>query len=553
MPLPLRHRLSLACAALLLAPSLVLAAKRETVSIDGLTSRMQAAESRFTKAAIGVRNDDPGAQTESDAALQDMEDVMNACIRLRGCPVNTFLATYNRLLKQSVDADADDSDDEELPADSIGHEGVAANVPEAARAAALLSEDHRFDRMVEYNPAVQQAIRRWLTDMRGSLISSYENYQSLRYLMWPEYERRGLPEALLFGIMAKESNGKVHATSRTGAAGLMQFMPATGRRFGLGDDGTGFDTRYDPRSAAQASAEYLNERMGQLNRNIELALAAYNGGEGRALRVYQGTGAKSFWDESVYNQVPAETRDYVPMVIGAAWLFMHPKEYGLTFPKVSAKPASLRLTQPASIYQLTVCLGNKGVHDGYMRTLRNLNPRYQPETFLPTGTVINANTKIVGAYNRWCTNGARADLARTLVLSDPSRAIVRTGPLQTLPASDDSDSAPSDTVSTGSPAPLASTAIPSRPEPVATPARDERRSAPKEAARDERRSAKADDAKSSKKSKTPRSYRVQTGESLSTIARKFGCDVDDLAKANGIKHSNALKRGQALKLSSCEG
>ncbi|AXK73591.1 LysM peptidoglycan-binding domain-containing protein [Lysobacter sp. TY2-98] len=545
MSLPLRHRLSLACAAvLLLAPTLLLAAKRETANVEELNSRMQAAESRFTKASIGVRNDDPGAQAESDAALQDMEDVMNACIRLRGCPVNTFLASYNRLLKQAVDTDADDGDDEPA-ADSIGHEGVAANVPEAARAAALLSEDHRFDRMVEYNPAVQQAIRRWLTDMRGSLISSYENYQALRYVMWPEYERRGLPEALLFGIMAKESNGKVHATSRTGAAGLMQFMPATGRRFGLGDDGTGFDTRYDARSAAQASAEYLNERMGQLNRNIELALAAYNGGEGRALRVYQGTGAKSFWDESVYNQFPAETRDYVPMVIGASWLFMHPKEYGLTFPKVSAKPAPLRLTQPASIYQLTVCLGNKGVHDGYMRTLRNLNPRYQPETFLPTGTVLNANTKIVGAYNRWCTSGARADLARTLVLSDPSRAIVRTGPLQTIPSDDaDGDGVPSGAVPAG---PSASTSPVVAPAPVAakpTPARDERRS------------AKADDAEADKpgrKAKAPRSYRVQTGESLSTIARKFGCDVDDLAKANGIKHSNALKRGQALKLPSCEG
>ncbi len=78
--------------------------------------------------------------------------------------------------------------------------------------------------------------------------------------MWPEWEKRGLPEALLFGIMAKESNGRVHASSRAGAAGLMQFMPATGRRFGLGPDGTGFDTRFDARSAAEASASYLNER-----------------------------------------------------------------------------------------------------------------------------------------------------------------------------------------------------------------------------------------------------------------------------------------------------
>src|SRR3546814_20549962 len=79
-----------------------------------------------------------------------------------------------------------------------------------------------------------RSIRRWLTDRRPSLMDSYENYEYLRQTMWPSFERAGLPEALLFGIMAKESNGKAHATSRAGAAGPMQFMYATGKRFGLG-------------------------------------------------------------------------------------------------------------------------------------------------------------------------------------------------------------------------------------------------------------------------------------------------------------------------------
>ncbi|WP_133478662.1 transglycosylase SLT domain-containing protein [Cognatilysobacter segetis] len=527
-----RHRLVRGCiAALLLLPTLSIAAKRDAETAATLGARMQAAEARFSRAAVAVRNEEPDAQRESDAALQDMEDVMAACVRVRGCPVSTLLSTYNRLLKQAVDADAADEEEEDgLPADALGHESLAANVPEAARAAALLSEDHRFDRMVEYNPAVQQAIRRWLTDMRGSLISSWENYQYMRYLMWPEYQKRGLPEALLFGIMAKESNGKVHATSRAGAAGPMQFMYATGRRFGLGDDGTGFDTRYDPRAAAQASAEYLNERMGQLNRNIELALAAYNGGEGRALRVYQGGGGRTFWDESIYNQFPAETRDYVPMVVAAAWLFMHPKEYGLTFPKVNPKPAPLRLSQSASIYQLGICLGNHGVREGYMRTLRNLNPRYQPETFLPAGTSLNATTRIVGLYNRWCVNGRRAQLARTLVVSDPSRAVVRTGPLQTIPDSD-ADAAPSDSVqSTGTAGavvaakPAVSTTVPAS-------------------------SARVADA--GRKPAKARDYRVQSGESLSTISKKFGCDMAVVARANGLKRDGTLRQGQSLRLEGC--
>ena len=56
--------------------------------------------------------------------------------------------------------------------------------------------------MVQFNPAVQEGIRRWLTDMRVQLLTSYENYQYMRPQMWPNFEKAGLPEALLFGILA---------------------------------------------------------------------------------------------------------------------------------------------------------------------------------------------------------------------------------------------------------------------------------------------------------------------------------------------------------------
>ncbi|BAV98390.1 transglycosylase SLT domain-containing protein [Lysobacter enzymogenes] len=508
-----------------LSPQASALSKRDQAAVDALSQRMQSAEARYQSALVKIRNADPTGRQDSDAALEDMEDVIAACLKQKGCAPSTMLAGYKRLLKANADSVANTDEDAE-DAGQLDSDGLAADVPEAARAAALLSDDgQRFVKMVQYNPAVQAGIRRWLTDLRGPLMQSYDNYQYMRQLMWPEFQRAGLPEALLFGIMAKESNGRVHSTSRVGAAGPLQFMFATGKRFGLGDDGSGFDTRYDPKQSAQAAAEYLNERLGQLNNSIEMSLAAYNGGEGRALRINNASGGRNFWDESVYNQFPAETRDYVPMVVAAAWLFLHPREYGLNFPKVDSKLAQLRLNRPSSIYELTICMGGSGSRDGYMRALRNLNPRYQADSYLSAGTTLNATTRMVSLYNRWCVQGKRADLARTLVASDANSAIVRTGPLTVLPASSTGEdgtvtyagtsaAAVPTTVATGRPAPAP------KPEP--------------------------------KKKAAPKDYKIQRGDTLTDVARKFSCDTRALAKANGLKAPRyAVKPGQRIKLSGC--
>jgi membrane-bound lytic murein transglycosylase D len=488
------------------------ASRRAQAAIDAMTARMSAAEARYREAVVRIADADPAARAQADAALADMEDAVADCTRTEGCPVSTLLASYARLLKEAADADAgfaddgidpEDADPDHMALDASasasqpppGGAGLpAAGAPGAVPGASLLdSRSHRFDDMVQYNPAVQAAIRRWLTDMRGQLLDTYENYEYLRPRMWPSFQRAGLPEALLFGIMAKESNGKVHAGSRAGAAGPMQFMYATGKRFGLGVDATGFDTRYDPLAAAQASAAYLNERMAELDGNLELALAAYNGGEGRARRVYQASGGRGFWDASVNAQFPPETRDYVPMVIAAAWLYLHPKRYGLSFRDVDARPAPLVLQKPDSLYGLTICLGDYHTRDGYLRTLRNLNPRLQASDMLPAGTQLQASTRIAGLYARYCEHGPRAALAQTLLASDASDALVRTA---------SSPAAPSPAVA-------------------------------KAAAR-------------------PKHYQVQRGETLSSIARKFQCTATDLAKSNRIKApAYRIRPGQTLKLDAC--
>src|SRR5690606_13688603 len=151
----------------------------------------------------------------------------------------------------------------------------------------------------------------------------------------------------------------------------------------------------------------------------------YNGGEGRAARIHRENPGRGFWSKSVYDQFTEETRDYVPMAIAAAWLFLHPEEYGISFPQVHSAPAQLVLQSPASIYELTICLGNQGSRNGNMRALRNLNPRYSADTWIPQGAKLDATVGIVNLYNTHCVSGDRAELAQRLVNSDPTAAIAR--------------------------------------------------------------------------------------------------------------------------------
>lgn len=512
-PLSVVATLSLSLLAALSAPAVQAQSKRDRAAaaesrhdqaaVAVLQQRMDAAEKRYRDAMLA--EDEEAAATATSASLTEMKAVVDACAKQRGCSMDAMLSTYERLLKaapQFDDSVADDGVDDPIDESNLDD----ADVPDTANAASLLSEEgQRFVKMVQFNPAVQAGIRRWLTDMRPSLMDSYENYRYMQHLMSPAFKRHGLPEALLFGIMAKESNGKVHAGSRVGAVGPLQFMPATGRRFGLGNDGTGFDTRYDPAASADAAAQYLTERMAQLNNSIELSLAGYNGGEGRALRVFRDTGGRSFWDIDVYNQFPAETKDYVPMVIAAAWLFLHPKDYGIRWPRISARPATVTLSQPASLYELTICLGNWGSRDGYLRALRNLNPRWQPDETLPAGTALNATSRISWLYRFNCTRGKRLELARQLIASDVRSALVRVG----------------------DPMPAGATTATAASAPVAAPPR-----APVK----------------------PKTYKVQRGDTLGGIARKLQCDIGDLAKANKLKKPNyAIKPGQSLKLDGCKG
>jgi membrane-bound lytic murein transglycosylase D len=369
----------------------------------------------------GLEGDEDAAIVRKHAAMSQLRTITLACSRAQpACDSAPFLDAYEsllrlqaeRLLSQSHDLVEPPGDGGDMIGGELGLSTIVTELPEAGRTLNLLNGNELRD-IIELNGPVQAALEDWLSWMRPNLMEAWENYQFMRHLMWPHYEQAGLPEALLFGILAKESGGKVHAVSRAGASGPLQFMPATGRRYGLVIV-NGFDQRFDPASATRANVAYLNDQFRLLNHNLELVLAAYNGGENRVRRLVESTGKKRLWDDEIYWALPPETREYVPMVLAAAWLFMHPQEYRLEFPQIDTRAASISLKREAALSELAVCLGQEGSRAGWFRVLRNLNASMNPSERQPAGTELAIPASLVSVYERDCIEGPYQELAASL-------------------------------------------------------------------------------------------------------------------------------------------
>jgi membrane-bound lytic murein transglycosylase D len=386
--------------------------------VDALYGQLDQASKGYETALQQSREGDLDAsQVTLTRSLDQLKVAAARCGNTPGCDSQRFFSVFDRLLRLK---DGDFSGDQDLNSDvdpaqrslPTGKTGAAA-LPQAQRSVTLL-HGQKLSELIAMNGPVKAALEMWLTQWRPQLMNAWVNYQYMRYQMWPQYENADLPEALLFGMVAKESGGKVHAVSRSGAAGPLQFMYATGMRFGLGSD-DGFDTRFDPSASARANAEYLNEQLRKFNNNLELTIGAYNTGEGRMGRLVGDNSALSFYDPRIYNALPQETRDYVPSVLAAAWLFLHPQSYNLHFPKIDGAPGSIILKRPASLSELTVCLGSAdGMSDGWFRTLRNLNPKLDPQVTQPAGAQLTVPKNLESAYASRCVEGPWPILAGDL-------------------------------------------------------------------------------------------------------------------------------------------
>jgi len=138
------------------------------------------------------------------------------------------------------------------------------------------------------------------------------------------FAEEGVPDELKY-LALIESGLNVHARSRAGAVGMWQFMRGTGLLYGLQVDHW-VDERRDPEKATRAAARHLKD-LYEMSGDWHLAIAAYNSGAGNVQRALQRGGIRNFW--AIQPFLPRETRNYVPAYIAAAILCSQPELFGL--------------------------------------------------------------------------------------------------------------------------------------------------------------------------------------------------------------------------------
>jgi len=169
------------------------------------------------------------------------------------------------------------------------------------------------------DPATRRAIEQFKQHPRN-LERPAERATPYLWFIADQLRRRKLPAELALLPMI-ESGYRGKAQSDRGAAGLWQFMPETGRKFGLKQT-RWYDGRRDVIASTQAALDYLDQLIHRFNGDWLLALAAYNCGPTKLRKILNKNSATNFW--AIRADLPKETRHYVPRLLAAIEIVRDP-------------------------------------------------------------------------------------------------------------------------------------------------------------------------------------------------------------------------------------
>lgn len=403
------------------------------------------------------------------------------------------------------------------------------------------------DRELEYIPTeVNPMVDKWINYFQGRGRRHMERYlaRSTRYekLMKKVLRENGLPEDLFY-IALIESGFSSQAVSHASAVGYWQFIRGTGKRYGL-EISRLVDERRDPVLATQAAADYFRGLYSAFG-SWYLAMASYNVGEHRVKREVVKHETRDFWELARKNRFPKETLNYVPKFIAGKMIAKNPAKYG--FDEIDYLDPiefdTVQITQPVNLRQMAEKM-NLNYED-----FKALNPKFKGEIApLKNGSLdLRIPPGQTELALRAATESATDKIEYVADANAQAYRIRRGDTLSTIARRyrttiaylrDLNDIPKGRRLKVGS-----IIYVPDR-----TPLKE--RAGRTASSSSERSVSTKSVAGGPVTEGSARYHIVQSGDSLFTIARRYGTTIQELSKINKISRGRVLRVGARLKLPS---
>ena len=259
-------------------------------------------------------------------------------------------------------------------------------------------------RMSEVNPELVRRHESKVVSSSAYFKRTIERSRPYMYHISNEVAKRNMPAEIAL-LPFIESAYVTKAKSHVGASGLWQFMPATGRHYGL-EQTPLYDGRHDIYAATDAALNYLQYLHGLFG-DWSLALAAYNWGEGNVGRAVNRARAQGL--EPVYEnlRMPNETRNYVPKLLAVRNIVNNPEYFGMSFADLDNKPffKAVDIDQPIDL-SAAVRLANISQAE-----FDALNPAFKSPVYIPkTGRKLLLPATAIATFERNYKKADRASL-----------------------------------------------------------------------------------------------------------------------------------------------
>jgi membrane-bound lytic murein transglycosylase D len=378
--------------------------------------------------------------------------------------------------------------------------------------------------------AVEQQLR-WYASNPDYLQRAFGRADLYLYYIVTELERRGMPLELAL-LPVVESAFEPYAYSRASASGLWQFIPGTGSKYGLKQDWW-YDGRRDIVESTRAALDYLQSLHDEFNGDWLLAIAAYNCGEAlveRAVDMNRGAGRPvDFWDL----WLPRETRAYVPKLLAMKRLVLDPEGYGLAFSPIPNQPYFARVPTHGQL-NLRIAAEIAGVSPAELYELNPAFHRWATDPAGPHFVLVPVDAADVFAENiTQLSDDQRLGVAHYSVHRGDSLASVALKFHTSVVVLRELNDMPAGGIAVGDDlrVPGAMTDLPAKVMLAA---------------------ARVDGHGRGRASRAHVQV-VRRGDSLWTIARRHGMNVNTLATLNGLQPDDALRAGQRIRLSTETG